>query len=93
MSDYICVVVVDKLSDTEHKLYQAPAFSSIKPGDEVICETPEGERNGIVVDVEDVSKSNRFFEFVLNAMKATLPLPKIISIVSYKELEYESEDN
>lgn len=93
MSDYIGVVVVDKLSVCERRLYQAPAFSSIKPGDEVICETPEGERNGIVVDVEDISKTNHYLEFVLNAMQATLPLPKIISIVSYKELEYESEDN
>ena len=93
MSDYICIVVVDKLSACERRLYQAPAFSSIKPGDEVICETPQGQRNGIVVDVEDISKTNHYLEFVLNAMQETLPLPKIISKVSYEKLKYESEDN
>lgn len=93
MNNYIGVAVVDKLSSCQRYLYQAPAWKNIKKGDEVICETENGKRSGIVIDFITLEKNADYLNFLLNAMSTTSPLPKILSIVRYDDVNYESKDN
>jgi len=73
-------------------VFQAPAFSQLKAGDQVVI---KGDNN-----VEDVATVERVYtarmsgeelEFILIASGTRLPLRKILKKVDYKEFEYEDE--
>lgn len=71
-------------------VFQAPAFSGLKEGDEVVIKSDKEE----VVTVERVytaRKNGAELEFILTASGTRLPLRKILKKVDYKEFEYEDE--
>ena len=94
MSNYIDAVLVKHPSCDKLFLFQAPAFSYLNEGNNVICETkvsPEAE--GEVVAIRTVEKNSAELQFIAKCSGATLPLNKIKAIVRVSELKYEDEES
>jgi len=91
MSEYIDVVLV-KHHETDYETYmfQAPRWSYLKEGDEVIVETCRGEQKATVVASYTVSPeyNEEEFNFILKASKAKLPLKKVLKKVEYETFSY-----
>lgn len=91
MSEYIDLVLV-KHHETDYETYmfQAPRWSDLKKGDEVIVETCIGEQKAKVIDSYTISTdyNEEEFNFILTASKAKLPLKKVLKKVEYHEYSY-----
>lgn len=81
----------------EVKLYQAPGWSGIKEGDEVLVETgindvEFGEALGVALTVNSVTEDSEVLQVLLKHYDQTLPLPKVIGHKVYIEMEYKEEE-
>ena len=93
--EYIDLVLVKhKPTDHETYLFQAPRWSGLKKGDEVVVETSRGEKHGVVIDCHTTSPEydTNEFGFIITASKATLPLKKVLQKVEYKTFVYPEEE-
>lgn len=71
-------------------VFQAPAFSGLKEGDEVVIKSDK-EEVATVERVYTARKSGAELDFILTASGTILPLRKILKKLDYKEFEYEDE--
>lgn len=74
-------------------LFQAPAWSHLKKGDDVIVDTIRGEHPAFVVDAITVDIDSDTFNFIVDSMEATLPLKRVLKKFDYKTFEYEEDEN
>ena len=89
MADYIDLVAVVNQAGQRPFLFQAPAWTyALKPGTEVVVETVNGEKKGVVVDSITVRIGREELDFIVKAMNATLPLKKVLGVLEYTELKY-----
>lgn len=72
-------------------LFQAPAWSGLKKGDLVMCETSKGLKQGKVVAADDFVVDSKDFNTWVDIANAKLPLAKIAGV--FKSFEYEDENN
>ena len=91
---FIDLVIVSYPVSTRKDLFEAPAFTHLEQGDEVLVQDCEnnGKRHGIVVDSVTVTRDDDKYNFVFNALGVLKPLPKIKSIVTYKDLHWEATE-
>ncbi len=85
--NYIDLVVLKN----SNNVYQAPAFSGLKEGDEVVVKRSTKEEVFTVERVYTARKSGVELDFILTASSSSFPLRKILKKVDYKEFEYEDE--
>lgn len=72
-------------------LAQAPAFSYINPGDEVMVKYANTDEHRCrVINEIDVSDDSEEFKFIMD-MSDVKTLPKVVSKVSYCPLEYNDD--
>ena len=92
---YIDLVLCKNGKNKQTFLFQAPGFSRLSTGDEVICDTVLGKQKMTVVEVMSISNATepRAYNMVLKAAGATEPLKKVISKIEYSEFKYEEDEN
>lgn len=76
-------------STQEAKVCQAPAWSGLEEGDEVIIGGESEEARGRVERVHTIINGGADLEFILVASGTRMPLYKILKKVLYKEFEYQ----
>ena len=89
---YIDIVAV-RYSDSETAkifLFQAPAWTNLKPGDEVLCETSCGQSRGHVLAVDTMGDDSDEYNLVLTLNRGK-QLPKIRAKIIYHTYEYADE--
>lgn len=93
-SQYIDLVLCKHHNNDRYFLFQAPEFSGLQNGDQVIVETRKGEKEAIVIDKTTVNTTsdNDFIEFAMTVCNATHPLKKVLKKVVYIELKYGDEN-
>ena len=73
-------------------IFETPHFANLKAGDEVVCDTPFGDKRGTVVDtIEYINTLSDEFRFVLEATRTELPLRRIKSRVTYSDFYYQED--
>lgn len=89
MADYIDLVAVVHQAGQRPFLFQAPAWTyALKPGTDVIVQARGEETKGTVVDSLTIRVGSEELDFILKAMNATLPLKKVLGVVTYNEIYY-----
>lgn len=91
--DYLDLVVCKHDSSDHPFIFRAPACSYLKKGDRVIVETKHGEKMATVERCYTTDKVGEELDFILIASGATVPLRKVLKKVTYKEYEYEDEED
>lgn len=98
MDKYIDLVICDVERDgrlgksQEIKVCQAPAWSGLERGDEVIIGREHDEARGRVQRVHTIINGGADLEFILGASGNTLPLYKVLKKVLYKKFEYQEAE-
>ena len=87
---FIDLVIVQFPVDKNKYLFQAPAFTHLAQGDEVLVETTR--QIGTVLDSCTLTLDDDKYNFVCNALGVLKPLPKIKSIVTYKDIHWEATE-
>ena len=94
MSNYFEFVLAKEPGEDNLKLFRAPRWESLTLGDEVIAETPEGEKMFIVVASATINKDDEnIIDLIMKATRtAEDGVGKIVSKVVYKKLNYREEE-
>ena len=87
---FIDLVIVQFPVDKNKYLYEAPAFTHLAQGDEVLVY--DTDQNGIVLDSCTFTVGDDKYNFVCKAFSALKPLYKIKSIVTYKDIHWEATE-
>lgn len=77
----------------QNYLFVAPRFCLLEKGDEVVVDTKRGLSRAIVIDRLTVDYNGDEYRFIVEGMKATEPLRKVVAKVNYKEFEYTEESD
>lgn len=85
--NFIDLVVLEN----SNNVYQAPAFSGLKEGDEVVVKRHSEEEVFTVERVYTARKNGAELDFILTASGTKLPLKRILKKVDYKEFDYGDE--
>ena len=83
---FIDLVIVMYPLETTKRLCIAPKFTHLEEGDEVLV---DNKKSGIVLDSITVTDDDEKMNFIVNAMGANLPLPRITSKVIYQKMDWE----
>lgn len=89
---FIDLVVCTLPVDNKKYLYEAPRFSNLEQGDNVILDDADGKRFATVVDCVTVTKDDEKYRFIANALGATLPLGRIAQKVIYQTFVYKEDE-
>ena len=90
---YIDLVICKAYRESKPQIYQAPPWSGLKAGDEVIVESVKGESHAVVDRAINVdSTDTRELDFIMT-LGGEKKLKKILKKVEYKVYEYEEDDN
>ena len=93
--EYIDVIAVRHDEQIYDKVYlfQAPAWSGLRPGDKVIVETENGDKTATVLGCTtcDNDKNNKDTAFMLVLANATWPLKKVKARIDVVNFKYENE--
>lgn len=89
---YIDLVLVEQPM-AKPFLCRCLSFSHLKKGNQVMVEICNEQQVATVIDSLTMKKEDKEFSFILNATCTSLPLPKIISKVEYREYSYLEEDD
>lgn len=98
MDKYIDLVICDverngRLGKSQEiKVCQAPAWSGLERGDEVIIGREHEEARGVVKRLYTIENGGAELEFILVASGHVPPLYKILKKVLYKEFEYQEAE-
>ena len=91
MANYIDLVLVKHQEDSEqYWLFQAPRWSHLAEGTEVLCDTKIGKTRGFVVASCTVEPDSAECEMMKLACGAT-ELRKILGTIKFKELDYSDD--
>lgn len=95
MNDYIDLVVCEVeeqirtgVTTTRTQVCEAPAWSSLEKGDEVIVGLDGNQARATVERRYTTPANGPELEFILIASGTKLPLPKIFKKVTYTNFEY-----
>lgn len=93
MAERFDVVLVKFPEGPKVYAFEAPKYSGIKVGDEVIVDSLSKEKRGDVVGVRDFNMNydDNEFEFMLTATGATTPLKRVIARLKREDMKYEEE--
>ena len=89
-------IVIVRLSEYSKKIYlfETPAFSGLKKGDTIICDTSHGEKVAKVVASDSVEIDKVADHLWLDLCGASLPLKKVKGrFEAYNYPDAEGEDN
>ena len=79
---------------TELHLFEAPAWSALKEGSEVMVnDFYLGERMAKVVKCYTINPSSEEFEFILAITNSGKKLGRVLGKIDYTEFKYEEEKN
>lgn len=90
---YIDLVLCKVEGETKAELFQAPRFSHLKAGDDVLVDTAYGEKHAKVINSMSVDPEYEEHRFILDATGATEPLKRVLSQIRYKAFTYEEEND
>ena len=90
---YIDLVLCKHSESGKLFLFEAPPFSYLAKGDEVIVETRHGETSATVRMSYTVEAESKAYDFIVEAAGATHPLKRVLKECQYKELIYKEEEN
>jgi len=98
--DEFDVVLVKFRDEGIPYLFEAPKYSHISAGTDVMVETVNEDGDGVVLAKAKVIRSTNInirydkeeLEMLIEACRATLPLRRVRSIITVNELEYDDED-
>ena len=94
MAKYIDLVLCKHENCDRLFLFQAPSWTrKLDKNSVVIVDTKHGEQIAHVVEKITIDAYSDEFEFIVKSSGASLPLRKVLSIIEYKLLEYEEEDD
>jgi hypothetical protein len=91
MTIYHDLVLVRHYNSPSLFLFEAPAFSRLKPNDQVVCDTIVGNSAGKVVQSCTFSIGSEEEEMLITACNATKPLKRIIQKAVYTDFYYPEE--
>lgn len=88
MQDYVRLVLAEVKKGERPRIYEAPPFVTLRPGDLVVVEgTPEAHRATVV---DTMVMNTRLYKdeiaFVLNCAGVTRPLPRVEGVFKYKDV-------
>jgi len=88
------VVLVKFQEGTNVYAFEAPEFSRIEKGDEVIVDSLGKEKRGTAVAVKhfNMNYDDEEFYFVVAAVRASLPLKRVIAKFTREDMKYEEEN-
>jgi len=89
---FIDLVAVSFPLDKRNYLYEAPRWTGLEQGDEVIVQDDDGRHSGIVLDSVTVTKDDDKYNFIVNAMGAEKPLARVIQKVTYHKLDWKEDE-
>ena len=92
MDKYLDLVVckygaLDKIS-----VFRAPRWSYLNEGDRVVVELEKGQIEATVVRSYTIEKNSAEMDFIIVASGTTLPLKKVLKKITYKDFEYEEDE-
>lgn len=94
MIKYVDLVACRLYDDDFITVYQAPAWTYLEEGNDVLVEHPSiGTAKAKVVKVITIAEDNEAFDFILTLCDEQKPLPKVLSKVIYSRFKYEGENN
>lgn len=86
---YIDVVAVKFSKEGKTYLFSAPSWTrAIHEGSQVKVETSKGEDYGEVIAKETFDEKSDDLQFVVKVAGATLPLKRVLGVVTYNEIYY-----
>lgn len=86
---YVDLVLVTQPMVKKPFICRCQSFAHLKQGAEVMVETESGNQCATVVDSITISPDDSEYRFIINATGSELPLPKVVSKISYLDYEYE----
>ena len=89
---YIDIVLCRHPYGSKTFLFQAPAWSGLTQGDDVIVDTINGTQPAQVAHVYTVEQDSKIEDFVICASGAYKPLKRILKRVIYRDFDYPEED-
>lgn len=91
MSKYIDVVIATLEYDGTPRLYEAPAFSHLSHGDEIMVEGENSDERAYVVGSNAYDPNSDEFKMLIWASDTLFPLPRVLAKVVYSKFEYPEE--
>lgn len=93
MANYFDFVLAKEPGKDDLKLFRAPRWESLAMGDEVIAETPEGEKLFVVVASATFNdEETKEIDLIMKATRTKEDeVGKILSKVVYEKLKYEED--
>ena len=91
MTIYHDLVLIRHYNSPSLFLFEAPAFSRLKPNDQVVCDTVIGTSAGKVVQSCTFAIGSEEEEMLITACNATKPLRRIIQQAVYTDFIYPEE--
>jgi len=89
---FIDLVVCTYPVSNKKYLYEAPKFSGLEQGDEVIVKDAAGDHAAIVLECETFTKDDEKYCFIVNAMNAELPLARVMSKIVYHKFDWKEDE-
>ena len=90
---YIDLALVEVVGYSGLFLVEAPRFTYLKDGDQVIISDGENEKLCRVVMSITVDPESEEYKFIVTAMGAKEPLMKITKKIIYHDLEYREDES
>ena len=90
---FIDLVVVSFPLDKRNYLYEAPRWTGLEQGDDIVVQEKDGYKHeGIVIDSVTVTKDDDKYNFIVNAMGAEKPLARVVSKIEYRKLDWKEDE-
>lgn len=88
---YIDLVLAESKQTKFKALFQAPAWSHLKKGDEIIVPQNEPPHTIEVLAVLTIDPESDQYKFIVGVSQATEPLLKVLAKIEYETLKYEEK--
>lgn len=89
---FIDLVICTYPVSNKKYLFEAPRWSGLEQGDEVVVEDAQGKHTALVVDCSTFQKRDDKYRFVVNAMNAELPLARVVSKIEYRKFDWKEDE-
>lgn len=88
------MVLVKFPEGTNVYAFEAPEFSGIKEGDEVLVDSLNKEKRGTAIAVRhfNMNYDDTEFKFVVEAVRASIPLKRVIAKFTREDMKYKEEE-
>ena len=89
------LVVAHRKNSPKLRLFRSPLFSMLSKGDEILIDAGDGHNATAFVDRQcTIDDQSEEFEIILELMNETVPLPKVMAVVTrtVTEMDWSREE-